>query len=128
MQIPPPTPGAVRAFETLATLAKGCEVRKMFGQPVAFVGGQMAFGVYGSEVFFRLSESDQAVATERDGAHPFEPMPGRPMREYVILPPKILADPRKGPEWVARCSAYTASRPKKPSKKSAKSSPRPRKT
>ena len=42
----------------------------------------------------RLSEADRAKALAEAGAKPFAPG-GRPMREYVVLPPAIVADKRE---------------------------------
>ena len=42
----------------------------------------------------RLSEFDCAAAG-KEGATPFEPMPGRVMREYVSLPAVVLTQPKE---------------------------------
>jgi hypothetical protein len=41
-----------------------------------------------------------------DGAKIFEPMPGRPMREYVAVPPQVMADKKKLATWVSRALDY----------------------
>ena len=56
------------------------------------------------------------------GAHLFEPMEGRPMKEYVVFPDEMLADRDALRGWMARGLAYAASLPpkeKKPRKKKA---------
>src|SRR5262249_43711000 len=70
------------AVERLPTL----EARKMFGYPAAFVNGNMFAGLFQSSMIVRLSEDDR----RRSGAPAFEPMPGRPMREYVVVPKDVL--------------------------------------
>lgn len=62
------------------------ETCKMFGYPCAFVNGQMFTGPHQDPMILRLSEADRAIFRALDGAHPFEPMPGRPMREYSVVP------------------------------------------
>jgi len=41
----------------------------------------------------RLSDEDRAKFLRLPGAKPFEPMAGRPMREYVELPPEVMGSP-----------------------------------
>jgi len=50
----------------------------------------------------------------------FEPMKGRPMREYVLVPAALHADARALRGWITRALEFTAGMPaKKPAKKSA---------
>jgi hypothetical protein len=51
------------------------------------------------------------------GATIFEPMKGRPMREYVVLPPPIVADSRKLRAWLRRAIAHVDTLPPKKPKK-----------
>ena len=50
-----------------------------------FVNRNMFVGVFGSDVFVRLSEADRVQILE-EGASVFEPIHGRPMKEYVTMP------------------------------------------
>lgn len=75
--------------------------RPMFGQLAAFVNGNMFVGIYGSDVFLRLPEQDREVVIEA-GGRVFEPMAGRPMREYVVLPGAWRDEPTRVGEWAAR--------------------------
>ncbi|HZY71443.1 MAG TPA: TfoX/Sxy family protein [Thermoplasmata archaeon] len=102
MKIPKSAPEAVARFDALRPQKPNVAVRKMFGQPAAFVNGNLFFGVYGDEVFVRLAETDRAELGKVAGAHPLEPMPGRPMSEYVVLPPSVLGDPKRASGWVER--------------------------
>ena len=66
----------------------------------------------------RLSESDRVDAMTRAGARPFEPTPGRGMKEYVEFPSGVIADARTLRGWIERGSAYVGTLPKKaPTKK-----------
>ena len=70
----------------------GVEPRKVFGLPSAFVNGVMFAGVFQDSVFARLPP-DLRATLERDyGAKVLEPMPGRPMKAYLVLPDDIVAD------------------------------------
>ena len=97
------------------------DYRPMFGCPAYFTGGNMFAGVWQETMMLRLSEDDRGRVTAA-GGRPFEPMPGRVMREYVALPPDMVADRAAAALWVGKAAAYAASLPpkaKKPRKKKA---------
>ncbi len=85
--------------------------RKMFGFDASFANGQMFAGLFESSMMLRLAEPDRAKL----GAPPFEPVPGRPMKEYVRVPDSLLADRTALRRWVKRGFEYAvALPPKKP--------------
>ena len=90
------------------------ERRKMFGYPVIFVGGAMCAGLFQDQMFARLSPADRAALP--GGGAPFEPMPGRPMKDYALLPDDILADEAATAATLARAVAFTAVLPPKEKK------------
>ncbi len=100
------------------------ELRKMFGYPAAFVNGQMFAGLFGENMMLRLSSQDRALLSKK-GAKPFEPMPGRVMTEYVVVPDPVLKSPRQLSGWLGKSIDYARSLPPK-SHKSSK--PKTRKT
>ena len=59
---------------------------KMFGEIAGFVNGNMVTGLHAGRWFVRLTGDDKAEALALPGAGPFEPMPGRPMGDYIVLP------------------------------------------
>jgi TfoX/Sxy family transcriptional regulator of competence genes len=65
--------------------------RKMFGYPCAFVNGNLFAGVYQADIVVRLPEARRGELIAA-GAKQFEPMPGRPMREYVVVTPETVND------------------------------------
>jgi TfoX/Sxy family transcriptional regulator of competence genes len=95
------------------------ERRQMFGYPAAFVGGNMATGLFADKWMVRLPE-DAIPSAKASGATDFEPMPGRPMKSFVVIPERDVADDTKIVEWVARGLAHAASLPAKASKRRAK--------
>jgi hypothetical protein len=101
----------VRAFEGLTPDAPGIVVRKVFGQPAALVNGHMFLGVFGSHLVVRLSDQDAANAVPR--LAPFEPMPGRPMRGFYLLPDSLPVDLAGSRPWVARALAHARGLPAK---------------
>ena len=117
MRMPQPSPRAARLLANLCEGDPRFEVRKMFGQPAAFVRGRICFGTFGPDFFVRLASSDCERALALPGARPFEPMAGRPMRGYVVLPPAILKDPAKTQKWIDSAAEFVATLPPKPSKK-----------
>jgi len=93
------------------------ETRKMFGYPCAFVNDQMMCGVYADRMMLRLSAEDRAGFLKLKGAKPFEPTPGRPMKEYVEAPPGMLTSTAELRKWLKKSVAYTRSLPPKEKKK-----------
>ena len=61
----------------------------------------------------RLSEAERTEFLALDGAARFEPMPGRPMREYVTVPQRMLASPDELAAWLEKSYAYAKSLPPK---------------
>ncbi|MEP6680989.1 MAG: TfoX/Sxy family protein [Chloroflexota bacterium] len=94
----------------------GLEPRKMFGYPAAFVGGNMVTGLHADNWIVRLGEDDRPSLTAQ-GWETFAPMPGRPMREYLILPAAIAADPDAARGWVERAADYGRTLPPKAPRK-----------
>ncbi|MGO9412190.1 MAG: TfoX/Sxy family protein [Spirochaetia bacterium] len=64
-----------------------CQKRPMFGYPAYFINGNMFAGLFQSSLFIRLSAAQVADLTPRHPMiSPLEPMPGRPMKEYFVIP------------------------------------------
>lgn len=107
------------AADRLASIAQpfACQKKPMFGHEVYWVNGNMFAGVFQDSIFFRLSAKDQAefLKTFKD-AKQFEPMSGRPMKDYVVVPESVLGDKKLVNEWMARSYAFTASLPEKKAK------------
>jgi TfoX/Sxy family transcriptional regulator of competence genes len=75
---------AREAFRPLVPDDPRVTVRPMFGSVAAFIEGQMFMGLFADELFVRLAEEDRMTLMAAGGA-PLEPMPGKPMREYVAI-------------------------------------------
>ncbi len=100
-------------FEEILKEHPDAEKRRMFGYPCAFIHGNMFFGLFQESVFLRLSEFDRAEIIQRGEATLFEPMPGRPMKEYVALSPTAVSDDEKFKNWFSKSHTYAASLPEK---------------
>jgi TfoX/Sxy family transcriptional regulator of competence genes len=93
--------------------------RSMFGYPCAFVSGNMFCGLHEERLFVRLGESERRRLLREPGACPFEPMPGRRMTEYVVVPDPL--GNRNLAKWLSAALRYAASLPPKPQRRRAKS-------
>ncbi len=88
----------------------------MFGNLSAFVNGNMFFGLFGNDLFLRLSSQDQQVLLKQK-ARFLEPMKGRPMKDYVITPKTWMNDAETVRIWVSRSLAWSSRLPAKKAKK-----------
>ena len=86
--------------------------RKMFGYPAGFVNGNLATGLFRESWFVRVSEADTAELRAIGGG-PFEPMAGRPMRGYTLLPSAVADDPAAAGAWVDRAIDHVSTLPPK---------------
>ena len=65
---------------------EGVAARKMFGMD-GHSCGRKAFGGWWEDKFvLKLPPADHARALKLPGAEAFDPMGGRPMKEWVVLP------------------------------------------
>jgi TfoX/Sxy family transcriptional regulator of competence genes len=109
---------AVAAFETSTSELSGIEPRKMFGYSCVFAKGNMFAGLHEAGMVLRLPDEQRAEFLRLKGASQFEPMPGRVMREYVVVPRMLLNAPEKLRAWVEKSLVYVLSLPAKPKKSS----------
>src|SRR6476660_2368507 len=110
-----PSAGTLRTFETSIAGLKGVERRTMFGYPSIFLNGNMLACVFQDRIMVRLSADDRADAMTIPGARPFEPSPGRAMKEYIDFPREVVRDRAALRAWIERGAVFVASLPvKKP--------------
>lgn len=91
--------------------------RPMFGVVTWFVeeNAQMLACVWGDALNIRVGaeEAQRLIASGR--ATPFEPMEGRAMREYVLIPAATLR-PAQLRQWIASALEFTSALPPKKGK------------
>jgi TfoX/Sxy family transcriptional regulator of competence genes len=88
--------------------------RMMFGCPAYFVNGNMFAGVHQSSIILRLTESDRRqIRQDYDESLPFEPFPGRLMKEYMTVPEALFESPADFAAWIGKSIAYAAALPPK---------------
>ena len=106
----------VTLFDALIEGAGGTR-KLMFGHPSLFENGHLCAGLFADTMMVRLAEADRKKLLALKGAKPFAPMPGRPMKEYVVLPPSMLEDEEAVQAWLAKALAYARTLPPKTPKK-----------
>jgi hypothetical protein len=75
-------------FDRLAEtfVARGATRSQMFGMPVLKAGDKVFAGTFGDAMTFKLGPDDLERARALAGVESFEPMKGRPMKEWVLVP------------------------------------------
>jgi hypothetical protein len=103
--MPKAGPETVERFEALADdfEARGARRSKMFGMPVLKAGDKVFAGTFGDAMTFKLGPEDLQRARSQSGVVSFEPMKGRPMKEWVLVP---LAHARRWPDLAERAFGY----------------------
>ncbi|MDA4128133.1 MAG: TfoX/Sxy family protein [Thaumarchaeota archaeon] len=117
MKIPHPTKESSALFKSMVPKDPRVTTRPMFGNVSAFVNGNMFMGVYGDDLFVRLSGEDRDELLGEAGASVFEPMKGKQMKEYILVPRVWRTQPKIVTSWVSRSMDWASKLPKKGGKK-----------
>lgn len=115
-----PNAETTAAFERLIPDDPRAMRGQMFGHPCAFVFGQMFLGTFAQTLVIRVGEARAKALAVPPVAH-FEPIPGRPWKEYLQVAPDALPAETLS-AMAAEALAFTAKLPPKSPK-----APRPRK-
>jgi TfoX/Sxy family transcriptional regulator of competence genes len=113
--LPKPSEEAKAAFSELVPAGPAITLKPMFGNLSAFVNGNMFCGLFGEDLVVRLPEAE-ITAVKKLGGRDFEPMTGRAMRGYVVVPRTWRAKPAPATVWIKRALAVTRTLPAKPRK------------
>jgi TfoX/Sxy family transcriptional regulator of competence genes len=114
------SPELMEKFDRVLPRDARVERRKMFGYPCAFTNGNMFAGLHQENMILRLAEKDRAALIRTGKTSLFEPFPGRTMKEYVVVPPAMLAAGSALEPWMKKSFDYALSlKPK--AKKAARS-------
>ena len=105
-------PELIERFGAVMDRHPDAERKKMFGYPAAFVGGNMATGLFADQWVVRLPD-DEIETAKAQGAAAFEPMPGKPMKAFVVVPAADVGDDAAINGWVERGLALARSMPPK---------------
>jgi hypothetical protein len=106
-------PELVERFATVLARFPEATRRQMFGFPAAFIGGNMVTSLHEHRWVVRLPDVPRSELLALPGAAPFEPMAGRAMKGYAVLPSSVAEDPDAAAAWVERAIAYVRTLPAK---------------
>ena len=107
MDRPATTAKVTQRFEDLGEelAGMGVSMSKMFGMPCLKVKKSSFAGVWGDAMVFKLTGEPHAAALKLKGAGLFDPMGGRPMREWVVVP---FAHAKRWREFAEAALEYVA--------------------
>ena len=92
--------------------------KNMFGTAAWFLesNDMMFIGAWGSGIMVRVGEERTSGLIESGDAEPFDPMGGRPMREYVFIDGNRIAEDDELLGWLNEASDFAGSLPPKQKK------------
>ena len=117
LKIPRPDEGSKEFFKSILPDDPRVTVRLVFGNDAAFVNRNMFVGLWGNDLFLRLSDEDRKELLKSEGATNFEPMKGKPMKGYILIPRTWKTQPQTLRRWVARSLEWASELPAKKSKR-----------
>jgi TfoX/Sxy family transcriptional regulator of competence genes len=106
-------PELIALFDEAVPKDRRIERRKMFGYPAAFLNGYLFAGLHQESFVLKLSPPDRDRLVAERHASMFEPVPGRPMREFVVLPQSVLSERPALATWIEQSIVYIAGMPPK---------------
>jgi len=108
-----PEPALVALFDATVAADPRIERRTLFGCPAGFVGGHLAATVFRDQFVLKLGAADLARLHVGRTPRPFEPLPGRHMRELFVVPRGVVTDPETLADWTRAALGRLASWPPK---------------
>ncbi|HIF71396.1 MAG TPA: RNA methyltransferase [Dehalococcoidia bacterium] len=89
--------------------------KNMFGTSAWFLesNDMMFIGAWGEGIMVRISEERTTGLIESGEAEPFDPMGGKPMREYVLLNGERIAEDEDLLDWLDQASEFAGTLPPK---------------
>jgi len=100
-------------FRSLLPDDSRISVRPMFGNMAGFVNGNLFAGLFGEDLFVRLSKEDLEVLLKTKGTKLFEPMKGRAMKGYVVVPRAWTSQKEMVTPWIRKSLDWTGKLPEK---------------
>ncbi len=109
--------GLIERIDGLLSIAP-VRRKNMFGTAAWFLesNDMMFAGAWGEGVMVRIGEQRTSRLIESGEAEPFDPMGGKPMREYVYLNGEQIAEDGELLEWLDEASEFAGSLPPKKQK------------
>lgn len=119
-------PETVLRFEAALPRTAEVEPRQMFGYRAAFVNGNFFTGLFEDDVVMRLPGGIKERLPALAEAAGFNPMGGKPMRDWWLVPAPLSTDERRLTELLATAFEEVRRLPAKAAKKKPAAAP-PRK-
>ena len=117
MKIPKASQESRELLKSVLPQNDSITLRPLFGNIAAFVNRNMFTGLFGDDLFVRLSDQDIQQLVKTKTATFLSPMKGRPMKEYVVLPKAWIKDRNKLKVWISKSLDFAKTLPPKTSKK-----------
>lgn len=111
----------IEAFEASVAFMPCITQHRMFGYPAAFVNGYLFAGLFENSMVLKLPAESRSELLKLPGAARFEPVPGRTMGEFVLVPPSVVKNRAQLKPWLESAYAYVKSFPPKKKKKRLRS-------
>jgi TfoX/Sxy family transcriptional regulator of competence genes len=107
-------PEELKVLLEIAMKGINCEKRPMFGYPAYFINKNMFTGLFQDQLFVRLSaELLRELQKKYPSIQNLQPMPGRPMKDYYVLPQDLRSKPAELSKVISRSAVYTRTLPPK---------------
>ena len=98
-----------------------CQKRMMFGYPAYFIKGNMFIAAHQDNLIVRVSkEAKEGLKKQYRGVGEFEPIPGRVMKEYLVIPEDVYRNEEEFTKLLEMSLEYVSSMPPKVKKKRKK--------
>lgn len=111
------SPELVARFEAALPRDPRITPRKMFGYPASFLSEGFFAGLFEERVVVRLPADVHAKTKALAKAASFDPMGGRPMKGWYVVPDAVAADGKKLGALLAELLPQLANHPEQPSAK-----------
>jgi TfoX/Sxy family transcriptional regulator of competence genes len=105
------SPELIAAFEKAKPADPSVTSRPMFGYPALFLNGKMFAGTFQDKIVVKFGD-DRSLPGAKT-AKGFEPMPGRPMTGFFVVPESVVKSPAKLRAWIDHAHAYAKTLPAK---------------
>lgn len=87
--------------------------RRLFGCQCYWANGYIFTGIDSTGWFVRLSPEDREAIKKKYNAKHFDPLGGKPMREYIMLPEEVLEDQELIDHYLEQSLAFVRAMPPK---------------
>ncbi len=106
-------------FDAALPIDKRVVRAQMFGMKLGKVGDYHFAGRGGQGVMVRVGEKERDALLAKGGAL-WEPMPGKPRPDLVVLPERVAQDPKLLAQWVRRAFEHCLALPPRAAKRKKK--------